>query len=303
METNDFSNQPPISQPSHTNWLMILIKLGMHVSIMGTIDQAADRAREIGCDTFQMFTRNPRGWKFRKLNPDEAKEFKRKIDSYGLKPVVAHMPYLPNLSSPRKIIYNKSLRSLSAELDRCAALGVPYIVTHLGSHLGKGPEIGLERIVTAVNQAISRDKSDVMLLLENTAGTKNSMGSTFDEIKRILDRLENKKRVAVCFDTAHAFAAGYDLRTAEKVSETIADFDETLGLDLLKVIHLNDSKGELGSGRDRHEHIGMGHIGEEGFRALFKHEALRGLPFIMETPIDERRDDVGNMRKVRELSS
>jgi deoxyribonuclease-4 len=107
----------------------------------------------------------------------------------------------------------------------------------------------------------------------------------------------------VCFDTAHAFAAGYDLRTAEKVSETIANFDETLGLDLLKVIHLNDSKGELGSGRDRHEHIGMGHIGEEGFRALLKHEALRGLPFIMETPIDERRDDVGNIRKVRELSS
>jgi deoxyribonuclease-4 len=282
---------------------MLLIRLGMHVSITGTIDQAADRAREIDCDTFQMFSRNPRGWKFRKLRPDEAKEFRRKVDSYGLKPVVAHMPYLPNLSSPRKVIYNKSLKSLSAELDRCAALGIPYIVTHLGSHLGKGPEIGLERIVAAVNQAVSRDKSDVMLLLENTAGTKNSMGSTFEEIKRILDGLEVKKRIAVCFDTAHAFAAGYDLRTVENVSDTMAKFDEILGLRLLKVIHLNDSRVELGSGRDRHEHIGMGHIGEEGFRALFKHEALRGLPFIMETPIDERRDDVGNMRKVRELSS
>lgn len=275
----------------------------MHVSIIGTIDQAADRAREIGCDTFQMFTRNPRGWKFKKLTPDEVKEFKRKIDSYGLKPVVAHMPYLPNLSSPRKVIYNKSLKSLSAELDRCAALGIPYIVTHLGSHLGKGSEIGLERIVSAVNQTISNDKSDVMLLLENTAGTKNSMGSTFEEIKRILDGLKNKKRVAVCFDTAHAFAAGYDLRTAEAVNDTIAKFDKTLGLGLLKVIHLNDSKGELGSGRDRHEHIGMGYIGEQGFKALFKHQALTELPFIMETPIDERRDDVGNIRKVRELSS
>jgi deoxyribonuclease-4 len=275
----------------------------MHVSITGTIDQAADRAREIGCDTFQMFTRNPRGWKFKKLSLEETKEFKRKIDSYGLKPVVAHMPYLPNLSSPRKVIYNKSLKSLSTELDRCAMLGIPYIVTHLGSHLGKGPEVGLERIVTAVNQTISKDKSDVILLLENTAGTKNSMGSTFEEIKRILDGLESKKRVAVCFDTAHAFAAGYDLRTAETVSDTIAKFDNTLGLDLLKMIHLNDSKGELGSGRDRHEHIGMGHIGEEGFKAIFNHEALRKLPFIMETPIDERRDDVGEMRKVRELSS
>lgn len=275
----------------------------MHVSISGTIDQAADRAREIGCDTFQMFTRNPRGWKFRKLSQDETKEFRRKVDSYGLKPVVAHMPYLPNLSSPRKAIYNKSVKSLSAELDRCAMLGIPYIVTHLGSHLGKGPEIGLERIVTAVNEAISKHKNNVMLLLENTAGTKNSMGSTFEEIKRILDGLETRERVGVCFDTAHAFAAGYDLRTAEKVNETFAKFDKILGLDLLKVIHLNDSKGELGSNRDRHEHIGMGHIGEEGFRALFKHEALKDLPFIMETPIDERRDEVGNIRKVRELSS
>jgi deoxyribonuclease-4 len=275
----------------------------MHVSITGTIDQAADRARDIGCDTFQMFTRNPRGWKFRKLNPDETKEFRRKIDSYRLKPVVSHMPYLPNLSSPRKLIYNKSVKSLSAELERCAMLGIPYIVTHLGSHLGKGPEIGLERIVTAVNQTISKDKGNATLLLENTAGTKNSMGSTFEDIKRILDGLENKRRVGVCFDTAHAFAAGYDLRTAVRVNETVAKFDKTLGLRLLKVVHLNDSKGELGSGRDRHEHIGMGYIGEEGFRALFKHEALKDLPFIMETPIDERRDDVGNIRKVRELSS
>jgi deoxyribonuclease-4 len=275
----------------------------MHVSISGTIDQAADRAREIGCDTFQMFTRNPRGWKFRKLSQDETKEFRRKVDSYALKPVVAHMPYLPNLSSPRKAIYNKSVKSLSAELERCAMLGIPYIVTHLGSHLGKGPEIGLERIVTAVNEAISKHKNNVMVLLENTAGTKNSMGSTFEEIKRILDGLETRERVGVCFDTAHAFAAGYDLRTAEKVNETFAKFDKVLGLALLKVIHLNDSKGELGSNRDRHEHIGMGHIGEEGFRALFKHEALKDLPFIMETPIDERRDEVGNIRKVRELSS
>jgi deoxyribonuclease-4 len=275
----------------------------MHVSMSGTIDQAADRAREIGCDTFQIFTRNPRGWKFKKLRPDETREFRRKIDSYGLKPVVAHMPYLPNLSSPRKSIYNKSVKSLTAELERCTILGIPYIVTHLGSHLGKGPDVGLERIVKAVNEAISKGNGNVMVLLENTAGTKNSMGSTFEEIERILDGLENKKRVGVCFDTAHGFAAGYDLRTAEKVKETIAKFDQVLGLRLLKVIHLNDCKGELGSCRDRHEHIGMGHIGEEGFRALLKHEALRDLPFIMETPIDDRRDEVGNIRKVRELSS
>jgi deoxyribonuclease IV len=280
-----------------------LIKLGMHVSIAGTIDQAADNALELGCDTFQMFTRNPRGWQFSKLSPEEVAEFRRKTDAYGLKPVISHMPYLPNLSSPKKIVYNKSLKSLSAELSRCGQLGIPYIVTHLGSHLGKGPEIGLRNIVSAVNSAISQNQDDVMLLLENTAGSKNSMGSSYEEIKKIIDGLENKKRVGICFDTAHAFAAGYDLRTAEAVNSTFARFDEVLGLSLLKAIHLNDSKVELGAGKDRHEHIGMGRIGEAGFKALFKHEAVQGLPFIMETPIDERRDDVESMRKVRELAA
>jgi len=280
-----------------------LLKLGVHVSISGTKDQAADRAKELGCQTFQMFTRNPRGWKFKKLDKGEAKEFKRKVELFGFTPVVSHMPYLPNLSSPKKLIYSKSVKSLMAELDRCATLGIPYVVTHLGSHLGKGVDVGLEQIVTAVNQALSKNESDVMLLLENTAGTKNSMGSSFEEMRRILDRIERKDRVGVCFDTAHGFAAGYDLRTAQGVNSTIERFDSTLQLNLLKVIHLNDSKGDLGSGRDRHEHIGLGSIGEEGFRALFHHDAVRDLPFIMETPIDTRRDDVGNIRKVRELSS
>jgi deoxyribonuclease-4 len=250
-----------------------------------------------------MFSRNPRGWKYKKLVREEVEDFRNKIGSYNLSPVVSHMPYLPNLSSPMKLIYNKSVKSLTAELDRCATLGIPYIVTHLGSHLGKGADIGLERIVGAVNSALSENQSDVMLLLENTAGTKNSMGSTFEEIKRILDRVENRKRAGICFDTAHAYAAGYDLRTPQGVKDTIRRFDLTLGLGVLKVIHLNDSQVGLGSGRDRHEHIGLGYIGEKGFKALFKHEAVRNLPFIMETPIDDRRNETGNMQKVRELSA
>jgi deoxyribonuclease-4 len=273
----------------------------MHVSITGAIDQAADRAKELTCNTFQMFTRNPRGWKFRKLDSEEVAEFKRKTSAYNLAPAVSHMPYLPNLSSPKKAIYNKSVKSLIAELDRCAMLRIPYVVTHLGSHLGKGADIGLERLVGAVNQAISASKGDVMLLLENTAGTKNSMGSSFEDIRKILDRVKEENRVGLCFDTAHAFAAGYDLRTPEAVAETFRKFDQVLGLRLLKVVHLNDSKGDLGSGRDRHEHIGLGYIGDNGFRALLKHEAIRELPLIMETPIDERRDETGNIRKVREL--
>jgi len=275
----------------------------MHVSISGTIDQAVDRAREIGCDTFQMFTRNPRGWKYRKLDRGEVGEFKRKVGSYNLTPVVAHMPYLPNLSSPKKLIYNKSVKSLSGELDRCGTLGIPYIVTHLGSHLGEGSDIGLEKIVAAINRALSENPNDVTLLLENTAGTKNSMGSSFEDIKKILDQVENRVRVGVCFDTAHAYAAGYDLHSPRGVDDTLRKFNSVLGFSVLKVIHLNDSQVGLGSGRDRHEHLGLGYIGERGFRALFKHEAVRNLPFIMETPIDERGDEKENMRRARELSA
>ncbi len=274
----------------------------MHVSISGTVDKAPDRARELGCDTFQMFTRNPRGWKFKKLDSKEVEEFSRKTSAYGLSPTVSHMPYLPNLSSPRKAIYNKSVKSLSAELHRCAELRIAYIVTHLGSHLGKGPELGLERIVSAVNTAISENDNSVMLLLENTAGTKNSMGSSFEDVKRIMDGIEQRDRVGHCLDTAHAFAAGYDLRTRESVNDTLHEFDVILGIKRLKVIHLNDSKAELGGGRDRHEHIGLGYIGEEGFRAFLKHESVRDLPFIMETPIDERRDEADNIREVRGLA-
>jgi deoxyribonuclease-4 len=169
--------------------------------------------------------------------------------------------------------------------------------------LGKGAEVGLGNLVSAINFALDRNRNNVMLLLENTAGTKNSMGSTFEEIRRIIDGVGEKKRIGVCLDTAHAFAAGYDIRTSDGVDQMLQKFESILGLERLKVIHLNDSKGELGCGRDRHEHIGLGHIGEEGFRALFKHEATRELPFILETPIDDSRDAEGDMKKARSLAA
>jgi deoxyribonuclease-4 len=169
--------------------------------------------------------------------------------------------------------------------------------------MGAGQDLGLARITEAVNRAVAENPSKVTVLLENTAGTKNSMGSSFEDLKRILARIDDKRRVAICFDTAHAYAAGYDLHSPRGVEETLARFGSVLGFDVLKVIHLNDSKVGLGSGRDRHEHIGMGYIGEKGFSAFLKHEAVRSLPLIMETPIDERRDERGNLQKVRELSA
>jgi len=277
------------------------LKFGVHVSISGSMDMAVDRAIERNCTTFQIFTRNPRGWKFKQLSNDEVKNFVDKLAASGIDPAVAHMPYLPNLASPKRSICAMSLKTLIAELDRCGRLKIPYLVTHLGSHLGRGMEVGFERIINACNVALSKVKNNVMLLLENTAGTKNSMGSSFEDIRYIIDNIAARERVGICFDTCHGFAAGYDLRDAAAVQKTLEAFDKILGLRLLKAVHINDSKGKLDSHIDRHEHIGMGFIGNEGFRAILHHQSLKDLPFILETPIDNRRDDFGNLRKVREL--
>jgi len=279
-----------------------LMKLGVHVSISGSIDLAIDRALERGCETFQMFTRNPRAWKTSDLSEGVAKDFTRKLADSGITPAVAHMPYLPNLASSREDVYEKSVEILSAEIDRCGLLNIPYLVTHLGSHLGAGMPAGYGRVVYACNRALSRVENEVIILLENTAGGKNSMGGAFENIRYIIDRVEQKNRVAVCFDTSHAFASGYDLRSVEALERTLEVLDRSIGLDLLKVIHLNDSRGDLGSRIDRHDHIGLGFIGEEGFKAILRNETVRRLPLILETPIDERRDDYGNLEKVRELA-
>jgi deoxyribonuclease-4 len=283
-----------------------MVRIGVHVSIAGSIDKAVDRAQEKGCDTFQIFSRNPRGWKIRTLSEPEINRFIEKVERSGIFPPVDHMPYLPNLAAPTDEVYEKSVATLSTELKRCNALKIPYLVTHLGSHRGYGKELGLQRIVDAINTAfrdVAVDESNsVMLLLENTAGTKNSMGGTFEDIRRIMDRIERKERIGICFDTCHAFAAGYELRTEKSLNATLQHFDEVLGLDQLKLLHLNDAKGGLDSRLDRHEHIGLGYIGEDGFRVILNDARLKGLPMILETPVDDRRDDTGNLQKVRELA-
>src|SRR2546428_6100985 len=164
-------------------WYSAGLKVGVHVSISGSIDQAVDRAKEEGCDTFQVFTRNPRGWKFADLDPDEVKRFKEKLAQSNLGPVVDHMPYLPNLSCPEVELYEKSTATLLAEVDRCGTLGIPYLVCHLGSHLGMGRDVGLQRITDALNMAVKRVKKDPWILLENMAGQRNSMGSNFPDIR------------------------------------------------------------------------------------------------------------------------
>jgi len=276
------------------------LKVGLHVSMAGSIDVAVDNAKESNCDTFQMFTRNPRGWKFRDLDAEEIKRFKDKLAEAGIGPAVSHMPYLPNLACPDDELYEKSEATLLAEVDRCERLGVAYIVTHLGSHLGRGREVGLERLSSALNLAAKRAKES-QILLENMAGQANSMGSTFKDVKEILDSVKRSDRLGVCLDTCHCYAAGQDLHTEKSVDATLAKFDDIVGFERLKVVHLNDSKGGLGSGLDRHEHIGMGYIGEKGFKTFLRHSAISGLPMILETPEDERRDAKGNLALIRKL--
>jgi deoxyribonuclease-4 len=278
-----------------------MVRVGVHVSIAGSLDLAVDRAREAGCDVFQMFSRNPRGWGFKPLSDDDCNSYRGKIKATGLIPV-DHMPYLPNLASPKPEIYGKSVSALKDELERCGKLGIPYLVTHLGHHLGDGIAGGRERVINALNTALGDSDPGVMLLLENTAGEKNSVGSSFEHIRGIIDGLESSQRIGICLDTCHAFAAGYELRTDDGISSTLDQFEEHIGTKKLRIVHLNDTKGDRGSNLDRHEHIGMGFIGEEGFRRILHHPVFSHLPLVCETPVDDRRDDTGNIAKVRELA-
>lgn len=285
--------------------------LGFHVSIAGGIANSVDNASKIGCTSFQIFTRNPRGWTGKELNPDDVGNFHKKLNNSKIntESVAVHMPYLPNLSAPEGTGYNKSVEILCAELIRSSALDIPYLVIHLGSHLGKGSSNGINQLVHACNFAIEKSNSEIQpdkgrevkILLENSAGQSNSVGASFEELARILEALDAKKRFGVCLDTCHTLAAGYGLRNQVEVDKTLGEFDDLVGIKYLCLLHLNDSRNDVGSGLDRHEHIGLGKIGEEGFRAVLSHSSVRKLPIIMETPIDDRRGNTENYKYVKRL--
>lgn len=262
---------------------------------------AIDRAKALGCHTCQIFTRNPRQWRMRALSPKIVNKFITKAKTSEMAPIFAHMPYLPNLASPRDLVYWKSIETLKTELRRCSLLQIPYLVTHLGSHLGSGLELGLERIIYSINTVLETSDPKVMLLLENTAGTRNSMGSTFQNIQNIIERVHHPERIGVCLDTAHAFAAGYDIRTKRGVVKVIEEIDRVIGLTKVKVLHLNDSREDYHSHIDHHEHIGLGKIGVTGFRQILTSQ-LGTLPLILETPQDSRRTDCDNLQIVIELA-
>ena len=279
------------------------VQIGAHVSISGSIANAITNASKRECSAFQVFTSNPRGWHAKDLTDDGITNYKNNLSQSNIDRLatVAHMPYLPNLSSPEISVYEKSIHTMIREVERCDKLGIPYLVTHLGSHKGTGEDKGIQRLVGALTE-VAKTNKDVTILLENTAGQKNSVGSDFTQLAEIFFGLKPASRFGICIDTCHAFAAGYDLRNEKNVKDVFEKFDSEIGLKHIKIIHLNDSKGELGCHLDRHEHIGLGHIGEAGLSQVVKLANKNKIPIILETPIDERRTDFENIRKAKDLA-
>ena len=279
------------------------VQIGAHVSISGSIANAITNASERKCSAFQVFTSNPRGWHAKDLTDDDITNYKNNLSQSNIDrfATVAHMPYLPNLSSPEIPVYEKSIHTMIREVERCDKLGIPYLVTHLGSHKDTGEDKGIQRLVSALTE-VAKTNKDVTILLENTAGQKNSVGSDFTQLAEIFFGLKPASRFGICIDTCHAFAAGYDLRNEKNVKDAFEKFDSEIGLKHIKIIHLNDSKGELGCHLDRHEHLGLGHIGEAGLSQVVKLANKNKIPIILETPIDERRTDFENIRKAKDLA-
>lgn len=277
--------------------------IGAHVSIAGSIDQSVERAKQMGCTTFQIFTRNPNRWAFKKLSPHEIEQFREKAAAAKYDVIVSHMPYLPNISSPSALLLRKSIQSLVVELERCGQLGVKYVVTHIGSHMGKGTDAGIKSAVRVCQEALAGVDNDVTLLLENMAGQRNSVGSTIENIAQIVERIAAKDRLGVCIDTCHSLAAGYEIRNKASIEQFLEKFDSLIGLSRLKVIHINDSRGGLGSHLDRHEHIGLGYIGDRGFREFLRNKNIRSLPLILETPEDKEGNHLKNLNRLRSLLS
>ncbi|MBI4380725.1 MAG: deoxyribonuclease IV [candidate division NC10 bacterium] len=262
--------------------------LGAHMSIAGGIDLAPLRGREVGCQTMQLFTKSSNQWRARPLPPEEIERYRANLQVTGIAPVVAHDSYLINLASTDPGLHRKSIAAFLEELERAETLGIPYLVTHPGAHVGAGEETGLRQVANSIRELLKRTKGyQVQVVIETTAGQGTSLGHSFEQIAVLLDQIGLPERTGVCLDTCHIFAAGYDIRTHDGYADVIGAFDTVVGIPHLKVIHLNDSKKALGCRVDRHEHIGKGTIGLEAFRCLLSDPRLKGTPMILETPKDD----------------
>jgi deoxyribonuclease-4 len=284
------------------------LKIGCHVSISGGIENSVNRAEELDCNTMQIFSKNASTWQEKTCEEEEIKRFKENLKNSDIAPVFIHTSYLINLASPTDSLYHRSIKAFIEEMKRAhlllANLAHPYVVIHPGAHTGAGEEYGIQRIIRALNIILEKSADlnlKTMILLEDTAGSGTHLGYTFEQLKRMIEGVKDRKRIGICFDTCHAFAAGYDLSHQEGIEKTLEEFEKYIGLDKLKVIHLNDSKYPLGSRKDRHMHIGKGYIGLEGFKVLVNHKYLKNLPFVLETPKYDEKDDLKNINLVKSL--
>ena len=277
--------------------------LGAHMSIAGGVDNAVLQGKEVGCDTVQLFTKSSRQWVSKPLGKDEIARFHRAKKETGLNTVVAHDSYLYNFAAPDDVLRKKSVAGLIDEMERCEALGVMYLIAHPGAHVGTGEEAGIQTIAKSIDEMHKACPGyETKLAIEITAGQGSNLGYRFQQVRQIIDASKNSDQLRVCFDTEHAFAAGYDLRTKEGYERTFAEFDETIGLEILVAFHLNDAKKDLGCRVDRHEHIGKGFIGLEAFRLLMNDKRFWGLPMCLETPkSDDCHEDRENLATLRNL--
>ncbi|MGQ9678490.1 MAG: deoxyribonuclease IV [bacterium] len=277
------------------------MRFGFHISIAGGFANVRTRALEVGCETIQIFTRSPRSWSVPKFDENDVAKFKGDMKKGDISPIFAHAPYLPNLAASDAAIRERSVANIAEELQRCAFLGIEFLVVHVGKALGAEGKVALTQVADNINFILNRVPNRVKLLLENTAGMGSEVGYRFDDIAQIIELVEQKDRIGATLDTAHSFEAGYDWRSKNVIDETLRQFDQTIGLGRLYLLHLNDSKTPLGSRIDRHWHIGKGEIGLNGFWEIVNHPLLKNLPGIMETPRTSAQDDLDNIRTIRRL--
>ncbi|PSP82475.1 endonuclease IV [Halobacteriales archaeon QS_1_68_17] len=273
------------------------MRVGAHASIAGGVDNAVAEQREYGGNCGQIFSHSPQVWQDPDIGDDEARRFREATADHDVGPWVIHSSYLVNLCTPKADLREKSIASMQRELDAAATLGIEYVNVHLGAHTGAGVEAGLDNAASALDELDVPE--GVTVLVESDAGSGTKLGDEFEHLAAVLERSEQD--LEVCLDTAHAFAAGYDLSTPAAVDETVREFDAVVGLDRLRCIHLNDSKHECGTNKDEHAHVGEGYIGEAGMRALVNHESLRDVPLVLETPTEDGRGFAWNIERVREF--
>ncbi len=276
------------------------MRIGAHISIAKGLDYLVERQQEIGGNCGQMFVGSPRTWAVSSFDEADGSEFAELRRAADQNPYAAHATYLINLASPKSDLRDKSITCLQKELDAAAVLHVEYVVVHPGAHTGSGEDAGIEQVGKSLDRLTIPDP--VTLLLENTAGSGTTLGYRFEQLRAMIDAADLRSdRLGVCIDTCHAHAAGYDLTTADGFDSTLDELDGELGTDVVELLHLNDSKDELGSQKDNHEHIGEGHIGDEGFGHVINAEPFADLPMVIETPKDDEDSDPANIARLKGL--